>query len=213
MQNSTTVDAIIFDLGGVILNLDYQATSKAFFNLGFTDFDILYSQAGQIGLFDKFEIGEISETIFFAELNRLGSKNIPTELLIEAWNAMLLEFNPKALDILHTLKKKHTVYLFSNTNETHYKKFTEIYRDLNNEDSFDALFEKTYYSHFFKKRKPNADAFQAILEENGLTAEKTVFIDDSIQHVNGAAAVGINSFHLKESLEAFIPNNLAFLLT
>jgi HAD superfamily hydrolase (TIGR01509 family) len=213
MKNKTDIEAIIFDLGGVILNLNYHATTKAFFDLGFTDFDVLYSQAGQIGLFDKFETGSISEDEFFEELNRLGEKSLNKDLLINAWNEMLLDFNPKAMELIIALRSKYPVYLLSNTNETHYKKFIDIYKNFSGGSDFDALFEKTYYSHLFKKRKPNGETFLSILEDNKLEAQKTLFIDDSIQHVNGASSVGIKSFHLKENLDVFIQKELPFLLT
>ncbi|MFN3917603.1 MAG: HAD family hydrolase [Flavobacteriales bacterium] len=212
MTHKTEIEAIILDLGGVILNLDYHATTKAFFDLGFTEFDVLYSQAGQIGLFDKFETGEISEDIFFEELNRLGNKSLSKNLLIEAWNKMLLDFNSKAIDIVTELRQNYSVYLFSNTNETHYQKFNKFYHNYSKGLDFDALFDKTYYSHLCKKRKPNAEAFLSILEENKLMANKTLFIDDSIQHVNGASSVGIKSFHLKGTLEILIQKELQFLL-
>jgi putative hydrolase of the HAD superfamily len=191
------VSAILFDLGGVILNLDYNRTIAAFKNLGRESFESLYSQAQQNAIFDRLETGEISETYFRDYLISFLGNEVNHEMVDQAWNAMLLDLPQERIDFLRTLKKEYKIYLFSNTNAIHLRKFQEIIQhQYGDAKLLEAVFDKTYYSHIIQKRKPNAAAFEYILKDLGLKAEEVVFVDDSIQHVEGANSVGINAYHL-----------------
>lgn len=188
---------IIFDLGGVLLNIDYNLTEKAFAGLGCKDFNNIYSKAKQTSLFNDFEMGNIPETGFFEELKHLaGLKHTPEQELVNAWNAMLINLPEENYSLLKSLQNKYRVFLLSNTNETHIKKFTEIIEQSHGFSNFEKLFEKTYYSSEIGLRKPNSDCFLHILSENNLNAKETVFIDDSIQHIEGAAKTGIHAHWL-----------------
>ncbi|MDG1914693.1 MAG: HAD family phosphatase [Crocinitomix sp.] len=191
------VSAILFDLGGVILNLDYNKTIEAFKNLGRERFDALYSQAQQNAIFDRIETGEISINYFRDFLISFLGNEVNHEMVDEAWNAMLLDLPKERIDFLRTLKKEYKIYLFSNTNAIHLRKFQEIIQQqYANAELLEDIFDKTYYSHIIQKRKPNAAAFEYILKDLGLKAEEVIFIDDSIQHVEGAKSIGINAYHL-----------------
>ena len=191
------VSAILFDLGGVILNLDYNKTIEVFKNLGRERFDALYSQAQQNAIFDRIETGEISINYFRDFLISFLGNEVNHEMVDEAWNAMLLDLPKERIDFLRTLKKEYKIYLFSNTNAIHLRKFQEIIQQqYANAELLEDIFDKTYYSHIIQKRKPNAAAFEYILKDLGLKAEEVIFIDDSIQHVEGAKSIGINAYHL-----------------
>ena len=195
MLNS--INAIIFDLGGVILNLDYQLTIDAFKALGKEDFDQLYQQAYQDHIFDQYECGQISSDEFRNYLKSFYRHEVSYQQIDSAWNAMLLDLPPHRLELLRELKRKYRIFLFSNTNEIHYEAFRNgIKERYGREDVLEEIFEKTYYSHRVGCRKPNAEAFQLVLNEQGLEAEKTLFIDDSEQHIVGASQLGIHTHHL-----------------
>lgn len=182
---------IIFDLGGVIINLDMEATARAFRALGMHDFDLHYTQAKQSGLFDAFDKGEISSQEFRDGLK----KHLPAETsnaeIDKAWNAMLLDIPQDRLDALQELKKNYRLFLLSNTNEIHVAAFSAYMQEAFGFSDFSAYFEKAYYSCRIGKRKPDAEAFEFVLRENNLLASETLFIDDSQQHVNGAKLAGI----------------------
>jgi len=196
---------IIFDLGGVILNIDYKLSIKEFNNLGLTNIESLYTQAQQVGLFDEFDQGFISPLQFREGIRKL-SKQILADMQIDsAWNAMLLDFPATRLDLLKTVNNHYRSYLLSNTNAIHIKKFNAIIHKAFAITNLSSCFEEVYYSHRIHLRKPDPEAFLLILNSNGLKAEETLFIDDSIQHVEGARRLGIHAYHLKvdegESIE------------
>jgi putative hydrolase of the HAD superfamily len=190
---------IIFDLGGVILNLDYSKTVNEFKKLGVLNFEDLYSQKKQSIVFDDFEKGKIQLGEFISSINDSENLKIKEIDFINAWNAMLLEIPIQKLEFIEGLKDDYKVFLLSNTNEIHINKFED---DLIKEkmlDKFHNCFDKIYYSSRMGKRKPDKNCFSQVLEENKLIPYQTLFIDDSIQHINGAKQLGIQTFHLEKN--------------
>ena len=191
------ITTILFDLGGVILNLDYHKTIHAFKNLGGETFEERYSQAKQSDVFDLYETGKINDDSFRNHLRDLVGKNLSDQDIDKAWNAMLLDLPKERVDLLNDLRQDYRILLFSNTNAIHLRKFQEIIGDQHgNPQLLEELFHQTYYSHILGLRKPHPEAFQAILDEQGLKAEELFFIDDSVQHIEGARSMGILAHHL-----------------
>ena len=190
---------IIFDLGGVILNLDYAKTVDEFKKIGLLNFQDLYSQKMQNILFDDFEKGEVSSAELISCL--IDSENLKIKEIdfINAWNAMLLEIPIKKLEFINSLKKDYKVFLLSNTNEIHIYKFEDDLKKNNMLNQFYKCFDKVYYSSRMGKRKPDENCFKQVLEENQLVPQQTLFIDDSIQHIKGAKRIGIETFHLEKN--------------
>lgn len=204
------VENIIFDLGGVILNIDYNRTAVAFKALGISNFDLIYSRAKQELFFDRFETGIISETEFRNKIR--GFLPIPAsdEALDHAWNAMLLDIPAGRISFLEELGKKYCLCLLSNTNSIHVKAFTAYMINSFGKDMLEHLFHKVYYSCFIGFRKPGMEVYEHIIKENNFEKAKTLFIDDSPQHVEGALRAGLKAKLLPAgiSIENFFPETL-----
>jgi putative hydrolase of the HAD superfamily len=196
MLELTGVKNIIFDLGGVILNIDYGQTANAFKKIGVVNFDKIYSQAKQGQVFDKLETGELTSDEFREYIKEIVP-SLQFSDIDKAWNAMLLDLPVRRIDLLKDLKKKYRLFLLSNTNEIHIKAFRKIIESSYGENIFDAIFEHQCYSSDIGMRKPNPDCFQYVLEKNSLEPSETLFIDDSIQHVEGARKLKIRAYHLR----------------
>ena len=191
------IKSVIFDLGGVIYGVDYHKTISAFKNLGIDRFEKVYSKAGQSDLFNDLEEGKISRSVFVERINTFSRQDIINSQIFIAWNSMLLGFMPDALDCLKRLSGSYRLFLLSNTNEIHIQEIeskvgVEVFLD------FCALFEKVYLSHELGLRKPHPEVFTHILNEQGLIGSETLFIDDSIQHVEGAIKAGLHAHHLTD---------------
>ncbi len=198
MEKRTTT--LLFDLGGVILNLDYQRTIRAFELLGKGEFRTAYSQSAQSYLFDQFEIGKIEEQEFRNGMRALLGCEVSDSAIDDAWNAMLLDLPIERVAYLMELRARYRLYLFSNTNSIHLRQFQKIIENqYGNGQLLESIFDKTYYSHLIGLRKPTMAAFQFILEDQNLLANEVIFIDDSLQHIQGAASLGINAYHLENS--------------
>jgi glucose-1-phosphatase len=192
---------IIFDLGGVIIDLDIQATISAFNNISPLPFETVYTQARQSALFDQFDKGLISEFDFFSQLKQEISYPGNEYDLIKPWNAMLLNVPERRLDLLVKAKQNYKTFLLSNTNETHIDKFEHDLYMRHGVKNFEDYFEKVYYSCRIRMRKPDLEIFEWVLRQNQLNPSETIFIDDSVQHVQGAGAAGINSYLLPKDME------------
>lgn len=190
-------EAIVFDLGGVILNIDYHLTRKAFEKLGVRNFDEMYSQSGADMLFRELETGKISEENFYNEMNKCTGLQLSPAEINQAWNAMLLDFREDSLQFLDLLKKKYKLFLLSNTNHIHIKEFNKIYTRKKREKPFINFFDKAYFSCEIGLRKPDAACYEWVLKEERLVPEKTIFVDDSIQNVEAAKLAGMQAVLLQ----------------
>jgi len=187
---------IIFDLGGIFLNLNYQLTAQAFRRLGVTNFDELFTQHHANPLFEQLETGQVSNDHFFQSIRELTELSLTNEQITDAWNAMMLDMPAERISWLQSVAQQHEVYLFSNTNAIHYACFENICRrDLGNID-FNALFRFAGYSHQLGFRKPAADSFRQLLANLRLNAADTLFIDDTPGNIRGAQAAGLNTIFL-----------------
>ncbi len=192
-----SINNIIFDLGGVVINIDYPRTQQAFEALGIDRFGEIYSQAAQTGVFDKFETGRISSDEFRNALRKtLADIVVSDKAFDEAWNAMLLDFPTARLETLAKLQQRFRIFLLSNTNEIHLRSFEQRLFDTIGINSLSGYFERCYYSHECHLRKPDAEVFQLVLSENGLKPEETLFFDDTIRHVESARKLGMHALHV-----------------
>jgi putative hydrolase of the HAD superfamily len=187
---------IIFDLGGVILNINYQLTYNAFQDLGVKDFTSLYNQYTLNSLFGDLETGRIEKGEFLTEMQKHTPEGTTDQQIIDAWNAMLLDFPVRRLQILQQLRQHYGLYLLSNTNAIHHEAFNSILQQSRGIPSLNEFFDKAYYSHVMGFRKPEKESYQMVLEENGLNPSETLFIDDTLPNIEGAKLVGLETIHL-----------------
>jgi len=189
--------ALIFDLGGVILNIDYDRTRRAFENLGVHHFREMYSQAGADPLFQSLEKGTIDEKVFYEGIRQRSGLDLADEQIRDAWNEILLDFRESSLSFLETLRPRYRVFLLSNTNHIHLPEFQRIFHRSPRQRAFDDYFEKAYYSCNLGMRKPDKEIYRYVLEENRLDPTHTVFIDDSGQNIETASSLGMQTVLLK----------------
>ena len=190
------IKAIIFDFGGVILNIDYHKVKKGFENLNILAEENLFTQKQQSKIFDLLETGEISEKKFYT----LISDKYKKEKIKKIWNSMLLDLPKERLELLSSLKKNYKIFLLSNTNSIHIDFLKNRFNKIG-WDKFINLFDQVYLSYKIGMRKPNLDIFKYLLTKECLVAEEVLFIDDSIQHINAAKKLGINCFLLEKEVD------------
>jgi putative hydrolase of the HAD superfamily len=191
---------IIFDLGGVLLNIDYGATEKAFQQLGVEDFNSWFSQYHANELFSELETGVQQEKAFLQQIQSLLPNPVSETAILDAWNAMLLDFRSSSISYLPHLAKTHRLFLLSNTNEIHLRAFQTQYETVYDGKKLDDLFEAAYYSHRIGFRKPNPESYQFVLNTHRLQPEETLFVDDSLPNIEAAQKLGIKTLHLLPKL-------------
>lgn len=186
---------IIFDLGGVLLNLDFGKTADAFTALGIKNFNDYFNQFHANPLFKKLELGGVADNSFYDLLRHTASISASNQQIDLAWNAMLLDFPKERIEKLHELAKTYRLFLFSNTNAIHHAAFHSNFQQHFGFD-FDSLFEKAYYSHLIGYRKPGIESFEYVMSDSRLNPSETLFIDDTLPNVEAAIKAGLQAIHV-----------------
>jgi FMN phosphatase YigB (HAD superfamily) len=202
--NTNNFKNIIFDLGGVILNIDYELAANAFAQLGIPNFNQLFSKATQEKVFDLYEKGLITSDEFRDALNKTLKTPLSNATIDAAWNSMLLDLPTARLELLKQFKATHRTFLLSNTNEIHIDWFFNSLQQHFGIPDLSGYFENVYLSYQIHLRKPDAAIFQYVLDQNQLLPSETLFIDDSIQHIEGAKKLGIQTYWLDVKKESIL---------
>ncbi|MDY4790554.1 MAG: HAD family phosphatase [Bacteroidales bacterium] len=187
---------LLLDLGGVVLNVDYHKMVDIFKEYGVINFDKHFTQAKQVEIIDKFEEGKCTIEEFRNGIRDLVEVDLTDKQIDKAWFSMILDLPKERIELIGLLKLKYNVYLFSNTNELHIELLKKRYEEEFGFDIFQMLFTKAYFSNEIKMRKPHPESFQWLINDAGIKAEETLFIEDSPQHIEGAKKVGLNTYWL-----------------
>ena len=189
-------EAIIFDLGGILINLDYEKSLEEFIKIGGKNIKSIYQQYKGYPLFAEFEKGAISAQQFRDGLRTLFDFQASDQALNFAWNAILQDFPKERLDFVDKVGKTKRTFILSNTNKIHKEGFDKIYQQQIGDASLAIHFEKAYYSHLIGMKKPDTEIFDWILKKHQLQAKKTLFIDDTLENLEGAKKAGIHTLHI-----------------
>ena len=184
---------IIFDLGGVLLDIDYHKTAQAFIQLGATNFEQFYSQTTANTLFENLETGHITDDAFYAAMQAHCRQGTSYQQIQTAWNAILLDFRKESIAYLQLLKTRYNLYLLSNTNYIHHQAFQLKLQQQLGFQSVNDFFITAYYSHEIKRRKPYQATYQFVIDSLQIKPDQTLFIDDSLINIAPAAAIGIQT--------------------
>ncbi len=204
---TSDIKNIIFDFGNVILPLDLQAAAKAMTGLLNIPYDAYHQEMP--AFFRDFEMGKISEADFIQKLRIESNQSFSEKEFFAAWNAILQDIPESTISFLNSISRKYQIFLFSNTNETHLG-FVKNKMGPEAFQSFENLFEKTWYSHQIGLRKPDVASFEFVLQDAGINAQETIFIDDGKMHIEGAAKAGLHTRwhspdqHISLTMEDFL---------
>jgi glucose-1-phosphatase len=192
-----SIKNLIFDLGGVILDLSVDSTLNSFAKISGMDPQAARKLFVSSPEFELYEKGGMTDEEFRVAVKKIYKINASDDQLDACWNAMLLGFPVKKLELLEDLKTKYNVYLLSNTNNIHLQFINNILLPrVNHAPLLDTFFHRAYYSHRMKKRKPDAEIFEQVLQEGNFRAEETLFLDDNQGNIEGANKLGIKTVHV-----------------
>ncbi len=195
-MNLSGIKHLVFDLGGVIIDLDPGATFKAFERLTGLPFEQWKAGMDRSHLFLDYEKGLIDDAQFREGVRRLGNISATDSEIDLAWNAMLGNIPAHRIQKVVELGKDFTTYVLSNANHIHELAVNQIlYRSMGKAD-LGHFFHKVYFSHNMKLRKPDAEIYRAVLDDSGLKPEEVLFLDDKPENLRGAEKLKIQTFHV-----------------
>ncbi|OJJ14242.1 hypothetical protein BKI52_43680 [marine bacterium AO1-C] len=200
---------IIFDLGGVVINIDWQLTVAAFQKLAKPEFkaqneDLIQKGTYKAQFFIDYEIGSINDATFCQHLRDTFHLDANDAQISEAWNALLMDVPANRIELINNLRNTHRTFVLSNTNAIHIEEANNILHKAHGVTTYDDLVEKAYYSHLMNKRKPWPEIYQQIIDENELNPAETLFIDDNVENIQAANSVGLQGLHVVPNLNGSV---------
>ncbi|MGL5317305.1 MAG: HAD family hydrolase [Bacteroidales bacterium] len=187
------IETIVFDLGGVLINLDKQKCVAAFAALGYNEAEELLSNFRQSGLFLQLEEGLITPETFRDGIREASGKPLTDSEIDDALNQFLQDLPQKKLDLILALRKKYRVCMLSNTNKIMFDYIVPAYFESEG-NTLSDYFDQVFLSYEMHVAKPDPQIFNMMIEEGNLTPERTLFIDDSVLNTDAAAALGFQVY-------------------
>lgn len=203
MTNFKSIKNIIFDLGAVIINIDFNKTFEAFSQLSNLSVKEVAKRYQASTFFVEFEKGIIGNHLFIQHIRRVLElpESVADASIIQAWNRLLLTIPKARVERIQSLSTTYRLFLLSNTNPVHISEVHHIlYRDTGI-NRLEELFEKTWYSYDLGLIKPHVAIYEKVLSDTSLKAEETVFLDDNADNIQGALDAGIVALRVHEDMD------------
>ena len=207
MKHFSNISTLIFDFGGVLIDLDMNQSILNFKKLGVENVENYLSNFGQSGFFMQLEKGKISAEEFRSEIRKMTTNTITDKEIDDAWNAFLVRIPSEKLDIVYQLRKKFRVIMLSNTNAIHFPYAERTFFSYKNR-GIDEYFDKCYRSYDMKMAKPDAEIFEAILSQEQVAANQCLLLDDGPKNIEQAQKLGFQTYFVdpKEDLSFLLSN-------
>lgn len=195
MKDFSAIKNIIFDLGAVIIPIDFLLTFRAFASLSNLPVEEIQLRYQSSTLFVDFEKGYIGNYQFLTGVRQLLnlSESISDQQIVDAWNALLLPIPAERVQRIQQLSNTYRVFLLSNTNPIHISEVQAILYQHTQVAQLENIFEKVWYSYDLGLIKPGVEIYKAVLDQKQLNAAETVFLDDNADNIAGAKTAGINA--------------------
>ncbi len=193
MENLNGIKNIVFDLGGVIITLDYNEAVRRFLEVGVDNIEKLIDPYHQKGIFLQLEEGTMTREEFYDAVRSECGKNISDESIDYGWFGFIKEVPEYKLKMLEQLKGKYNLYLLSNTNPVIMSwARTERFSPLGK--SLDSYFDKLYLSYEIGVTKPHPKIFDFLVSDSGIIPSETLFIDDGVYNIEAGKALGMKTY-------------------
>ena len=193
---NTKIKNIIFDLGGVVLDIDESIVYKELEKTGINTSELAHSKEF-MDIMSKFNTGIYTAPTFRKKVKAfLGQEKMTDQKFDSIWNSMLLDIPRERIAAIEKVKKHYKIFLMSNSNVIHYDLYVRDLQLRFGYNEFDELFNKSYFSFAEHLEKPDPRFFELILDHEGILPEETLFIDDTAENIEVAKSLGINTYHI-----------------
>lgn len=191
MSEHSSVEAVVFDLGGVLLEVDFGKVFTAWADSAGMPAAGIRQRFRFDAAYERHERGEIGAPQYFAALRESLNLDLSDEQFRRGWNQCVRGEIPGVADLLWQFGSRLPLYVFSNTNVAHYSDWGPRYRGLL------QPFRRLFFSFEMGMRKPEARAFEFIAAEIGARLPKILFFDDTAENVHAARVLGMQAVHVR----------------
>ncbi len=189
---------IIFDLGGVLIDIDFEKTFEAYAKITGKPKETLKQSKPLAGIYLDYESGVLSDADFRNEIREKLHVDVDDKTIDNAWNALLLDFNNNAFNLIHSLKTKYSLYLLSNTNNIHFQHCNQRIVEQGLGESLKSLFNGLFLSYKIGYRKPSERIYQHVIKRLKCLPQEILFIDDLEENIKAAQELGIQTILLTD---------------
>jgi len=197
MSEPRNIRNLLFDLGGVILDIDVNATKKLFYELGLPSMFLQYPENMVTDVFYKYETGKLDTAGFMDEVRMISGLDLSDDEISRAWTAMLVGIPKERVVLLDKLKERYSLFMLSNTSPLHVPVFEQMYLD-GAGVSMHAVFTRIYYSFEIGYHKPDIEAWEYVIRDSGIEPGETLFLDDNIHNIKVSQELGFRAIHIHE---------------
>lgn len=183
-------------MGGVVIDIDFDLTFNAFAQLANKSIEETKQIMADLNIWDQYERGALTDQEFVHTIRKALTLPQTDKEIIVAWNALLLELPKRRIDLVKEINKKYDTYVLSNTSNLHIDGVNKILEQSTGYKDLKDVFGKIYYSYEINRRKPDLDIYEFVLNDAGLKAEETLFLDDNLDNILAAQQVGIQTIHV-----------------
>ena len=195
MFKSQNIKGLLFDLGGVVINIDFECALQSWSQWTAITIDEMRSRFQIDGAYRKHERGELDAKQYFAHLRQVLELDANDTEIASGWNAIILNEIEETVDQILKIKCDLPCFVFSNTNPTHQAFWMSAFPDVM------ASFEQIFVSSELGLRKPEPQAFKAVAHLTGIDLDKMLFFDDTLENILAAQAIGMPSIHVRSHLD------------
>jgi glucose-1-phosphatase len=206
---ASKIKNIIFDLGGVLLNINPLLSLLELEKIsGIRQGELILELASE-QIFEKFDTGRLNPVEFRRDLCKILNRNVSDSEIDRIWNKLLLDIPPHRVKLLQELKNNYKVFMLSNTNSIHFEHYTREFLEIYGFNLVD-LFDRVFVSHEIGIHKPDAGIYTFVLEHANLDATETVFFDDSSANIEAAELLGIRGIQITDGMDvtSFFENGI-----
>ncbi len=189
------VEALLFDLGGVIVDVDFARVATRWAEHAGCEPDVITRRFTPDDAYMLHERGAISDVAYFATLRSSLGIDISDGQFLEGWNAIFGGVIVGVTQWLEAACARLPTYLFSNTNCAHERFWSVEYADVL------KPFRKVFVSSTIGLRKPDRQAFEYVAHEIGIPASRILFFDDGLANVEGARACKLQAVHVRSNAD------------
>jgi len=206
---SSKIKNIIFDLGGVLLNINPLLSLLELEKISGISKDELIVKFVNEKIFEKFDTGSLNPAQFRSKLCQILNCGVSDAEIDRTWNELLLDFPLSRVELLQQIRKNYRVFLLSNTNSIHFDHYTHEFYEKYGIQMTD-LFDNLFLSYEIGIHKPDAGIYTHILQQAGIKASESVFFDDSLANIEAAELQGIAGIQIKDGLDvtSFFENGI-----
>lgn len=188
---------IIFDFGGVIINIDENNIARELISRGSKNVEEQHKYLIEHDIYNKLETGKISDQVFREEIKKICDIELNDNDVDDIWNTLIMDFPPQRFSLLQDIKNNYRTFLLSNTNLIHWYYYQDEFRKRYGLMGLSELFEMDYYSYMMGVRKPDPEIFMMVLQDSQLEPKETLFIDDNLENCLTARQLGMYAYNIR----------------